>query len=84
MIVQSLEIPRDEFESKSGWQLNSEGACMGDRCVPLPEDPVVSGSVDVRLVCDALGMPIVHEPLQGLYAIGPVSGLPLLTGGSCP
>ena len=84
MIIQSLEVPKEEFESKSGWQLNPEGACMGERCVPLPHDPVVSNSVDVRLVCGALGMPIVHEAPHGLYAVGPASGSSLLAGGGCP
>ena len=85
MIIHSLEIPVDEFEYKSGWQLKPEGACMGDRCVPMPENPVVvSGTVDVRLVAGALGMPIVNDELHGLYGVGPASGGPLLASATCP
>jgi hypothetical protein len=84
MIIQSLEIPREEFESKSGWQLKPEGACMGDRCVPLPGNPISSRTVDVRLISEALEMPIVHDSLHGLYAVGPASGGALLAAAVCP
>jgi hypothetical protein len=84
MIIQSLEIPKAEFESKSGWQLKPEGACMGDRCVPLPGDPISSGTVDVRLVSESLGMPIVEDTTYGLYAVGPASEGAFLASAECP
>ena len=84
MIIHSLEIPRGDFERQTGWQLKPEGACKGDRCVPLPAlEPNVS-TVDVRLLAETLGMPIVHEQAHGLYAVGPESGGPMLASAKCP
>ena len=84
MIIQSLEIPRVDFEEQTGWALEPEGACRGDRCVPLPEIDPSRKTVDLRLLADTLGMPIVHDEDHGLYAVGPESGGPLLASAECP
>jgi hypothetical protein len=91
MIIQSLVIPRNEFEQQTGWVLKPEGACKGDRCVPLfSGDPSLTSvdpsgeTVDIRMLSDALGMPIVHDETHGLYAVGPESGGPLLASAECP
>ncbi len=84
MIIQSLDIPRIDFEGLTGWALKAEGACKGDRCVPLPSVDPSKPTVDVRRLSEALGMPIVHDEAHGLYAVGPESGGPLLAGAACP
>lgn len=84
MIIHSLEIPREDFEAQSGWKLKPEGACKGDVCVPLPVIDTNSHTVDVRMIADTLGMPIVHDEVHGLYAVGPASDGPLLSGPACP
>ena len=84
MIIHSLEIPRTEFESQTGWSLKPEGACKGDRCVPLPSIDLSARTVDIRLISDRLGMPIVHDEAYGLFALGPESGGPLLASAECP
>jgi hypothetical protein len=84
MIIQSLVIPRNEFEQQTGWVLKPEGACKGDRCVPLSSVDPSMDTVDIRMLSDALGMPIVHDEAHGLYAVGPESGGPLLASAECP
>lgn len=84
MIIQSLEIPKSDFETQTGWSLKPEGACKGDRCVPLQGIDPAAHTVDIRLLSETLGMPIVHDEAHGLYAVGPESGGPLLASAECP
>ena len=84
MIIASLEIAKEDFEAQTGWVLKPEGACKGDRCVPLPALDPAAQTVDIRLLSAALGMPIVENAGHGVYAVGPESGGPLLAGAECP
>ena len=83
MILQSLEVDPKEFEARTGWAIKPEGACKGEVCVPLPAGArTASGALDVRVVADRLGMPLVHDDEHGLWALGPdsaVSGRALTT-----
>src|SRR5438067_5205795 len=72
MILSSLEVTRADFERHTGWKLRPEGACKGDRCVPLPDE--VGDRLDVRLIAARLGMPLVRDKSHGLWSLGPGSG----------
>jgi len=69
VIVESLSLNEAEFERGTGWAIKPEGACRGDLCVPLPRQ----GTLDVTIVAERLGMPVVHDP-AGVWAVGPASG----------
>jgi hypothetical protein len=75
MILDRLDLVPGEFERITGWAIKPEGACRDDVCVPLP--PLTAdadGRVDVTVVADRLGMPIAHDDVHGLWALGPRSG----------
>ncbi len=73
MILESPELPIDDFERGTGWLLKPEGACRSGVCVPLPPQQT---TVDLGLVAERLGMAVVHDERHGLWAVGPstVSG----------
>ncbi len=77
MITNNVIVDRSEFERRTGWELRPEGACKGERCVPLP-DPV-SETVDLTTISEQLSMPLILEPDAGLWALGPESGGRALT-----
>ena len=81
MITTELQVPAEQFEAETGWQLKPEGACKGDLCVPLPDGALAGGKVAVDVVAPKLGMPVVHDAQRGLYALGPesISGHALAT-----
>lgn len=83
MILESLTIPAADLARRTGWVIEPQGACKGDRCVPVP-GVERDGLVDVRALADRLGMPIVAEPGHGLYALGPESGDSTLAGAEAP
>jgi hypothetical protein len=76
VIFDRLDIPADEFEEATGWQIKAEGACRADVCVPLPD-----GSFDLIATADRLGMAVVAEPSLGVWALGPetIQGRALVT-----
>lgn len=82
MILQALNIDPHEWERRTGWQLKPQGACKGDRCVPLP--PSAREELDVPLLARRLGMPLVHDDTSGLWALGPEAGGRTLSSARAP
>jgi len=78
-----LAIDEHEFATRTGWAIKPEGACKGEVCVPLPaEARLPDGRLDVAVVADRLGMPIVADDAHGIWAVGPetaVTGRALTT-----
>jgi hypothetical protein len=71
MILESLTISRDAFETGTGWALKPQGACKGPVCIPLR--PAPGDTIDVVRVAGQMGLPLVHDPAHGLWALGPES-----------
>ncbi len=72
MILETIEVDPAELERRTGWQIKPQGACKGDRCVPLPA--AGGGRVDARLLAERLGMPLVRDEPSGLWCLGPEAG----------
>jgi len=71
MILSSLELSPAAFEAGTGWAITDRGACNGEHCVPLPGQD--ASRLDAAAVADRLGMPLVHDAEQGLWALGPAA-----------
>jgi hypothetical protein len=82
MILDTLEVDTVTLEQRTGWAIKPEGACKGDRCVPLPTSG--SGAIDVRMLAQRLGMPLVQDAASGLWALGPEAGGRALTSVEVP
>ena len=82
MILEQPEVSPDELEQRTGWQLRPEGACKGDRCVPLPSS--ATGPIDARILAERLGMALVHDTEHRLWALGPESGGRVLSSAEMP
>lgn len=70
MITDSLTVDRAAFEQRTGWQLKPEGACKGEVCVPLTNPPA-GDQIDLESLADQMGLPLVHDADNGLWALGP-------------
>ena len=70
----TLLVPLAVLEESTGWELKPEGACLGERCVPLPrgrEAEFVRGEAfDITAVARHLGQPIVHDAASETWVIG--------------
>ena len=76
MILTELTVDADAFETGTGWALKPEGACKGEVCVPLPAAARTDdGRMDVTIVADLLGMPLVADRDRGLWALGPETAI---------
>lgn len=72
MILHDLKVDEHEFEARTGWAIQAEGACKAEVCVPLP--PAVrfdDSRLDASVLSERLGMPLVADEAHGLWALGP-------------
>ena len=83
MIVSDVGVNRIQFEQGSGWAIKPEGACRGDICVPL-RGAGGGETFDVRPVAHALGMAVIEDAANGLWAIGPDTGGRALSSADLP
>jgi hypothetical protein len=84
VIVDRLDVTPEELERQTGWELKPEGLCKDDRCVPLPDGSGTDGVVDLTVVAERLGMPLVHDERQELWALGPEAGDRVLASAELP
>ncbi len=68
MLLDRLDLSPAEFHEFTGWEIKPEGACKDERCVPLP-----TGPFDVAATAERLGMALVAEPSEQIWALGPES-----------
>ncbi|MDB6061176.1 MAG: hypothetical protein JWM78_1279 [Verrucomicrobiaceae bacterium] len=74
MILTSLAIDPKEFEARTGWAIKPQGACKGEACVPLPANARrTDGLLDANVISERLGMPLIADAANGIWALGPES-----------
>src|SRR5437868_1808200 len=83
MMLDDLAVDAHVFEARTGWAIKPQGACKGEVCVPLPQGArLAGGRLDVNVVAERLGMPLVRDGAEPLWALGPetaVTGRALTT-----
>src|SRR5207244_12861567 len=76
VLLRSLAVDVETFEHGTGWAIKPEGACRGEVCVPIAGGGLVNGGgVDVAVVADRLGMPLIPDVDAELWALGPQSAV---------
>jgi hypothetical protein len=72
VLLERMDLTGTELVERTGWEIKPEGACRGEVCVPL-RSPVenASGLIDVGLLAEQLGMPVVRDDKHGVWALGP-------------
>ena len=72
MLLDELVVDPEALAARTGWTVKDDGACKADLCVPLPDDARTGdGRIDVRVLADRLGMPLVADEEHGIWALGP-------------
>jgi hypothetical protein len=66
-------LSTDAFAASTGWDPKPQGLCRGEVCVPAPGARRADGTVDVAVAAQRLGMPVVHDDVHRLTAVGPGS-----------
>jgi hypothetical protein len=76
VILTELTVDQGAFEAGTGWAITPEGACKGELCVSVPAAARTdAGHVDVTVVADRLGMPLIADRDRGIWALGPETAL---------
>jgi hypothetical protein len=74
VILNELSVDISAFEARTGWQIKPAGACRGNVCVTLPADArLADGRLDVRVLAERMGMPLVADDTHGVWALGPAT-----------
>lgn len=71
MLWHSPTISKSEFEAQTGWQFKPEGACKGEVCIPL--NPAPGEQLELAVIAEQMGMPLVADTEHKLWALGPES-----------
>ncbi len=71
MLLTSSTTDPAAFEVATGWAIKPEGACRAEICVPLPDEVRVDGGLDVAVLAERLGMPVLRDEQHGISALGP-------------
>jgi hypothetical protein len=72
VIFDAALVSAPEFTRVTGWHLKPEGLCQDDLCVPF--DSTGQDHVDLAAAAKALGMPLVRDVDNGLWALGARAG----------
>lgn len=83
MILTALSVDTAELERRTGWAIKEQGACKNERCVPLPPGSDRS-RVDVRVLAERLGMPLLHDETHDIWCLGPEAGGRVLNSAVLP
>ena len=76
MILTELQVDASTFEAGTGWAITPDGACKSEVCVPIPNNArSPQGRLDVSVIADRLGMPLVHDEEYGVWALGPETAM---------
>ena len=71
MIVTELRSSAEDLAARTGWVAKPEGLCKGPMCVPLPGG--TTDPLDLTVVAQRLGMPVLHDEAHGVHALGPAT-----------
>ena len=72
MLLDGLKVHPDALEARTGWTIKDEGACKAEVCVPLPREArTADGHIDVEVLGECLGMPLVGDRDHPVWALGP-------------
>ncbi len=68
----TLLLTPSALAAVTGWELQPEGLCRDDVCVPTRKRPdvQVDGRVDLHVVAELLGRPLVIDEETGVAAVG--------------
>ena len=73
VILTELVTDTDAFTARTGWTAKPQGLCQDELCVPAPGSIRDDGRLDVAVIAERLGMPLVHDDEHGMWALGPAS-----------
>lgn len=71
--VERDQVTIERFHVETGWDAKPEGLCRGEVCVPAPGARRDDGTIDVDVAADRLGMPVVHDEVHRVTAVGPAT-----------
>jgi hypothetical protein len=73
VILNRLRVAPDAFAEQTGWDPKPQGLCRGEVCVPAPGAVGDDGLLDVELAATRLGMPLVRDDANDVWALGPAT-----------
>ncbi len=72
---ENLWLTTADLTRATGWELKPQGACLGERCVPIPfgreaEFVRSDGQFNLAAFARHLGQPLVHDDQHAVWSFG--------------
>ena len=84
MIFTSDVVDASTWERSTGWHLETQGMCSGDRCVPVADISGPDGRFPVAELARRTGRAVAHDPTHAVWAVGPEAQRPVIGDASIP
>ena len=68
--IETLDVPR-----VIGFELQPQGACRGDLCIPIPPGTIRGEFFNLTAFAAAVGQPFVSEPAARVWSFGAIPGI---------
>jgi hypothetical protein len=73
VILTEMVADPEMFAARTGWTAKPQGLCQGEMCVPAPGAIHDDGRLDIPIIAERLGMPLVRDNEHDVWALGPAS-----------
>jgi hypothetical protein len=72
---ENLWLSTADLTRATGWELKPQGACLGERCVPIPKDREAEfsrpdGAFNLAALARHLDQPVVHNDRHAVWSFG--------------
>jgi hypothetical protein len=78
MILTTDTVDATAWERATGWHLETQGMCAGDRCVPVADIAGPGNTFPVAELAKRTGRPVAHDSARGVWSVGPEAQRPVI------
>jgi hypothetical protein len=84
MILTTDTVDASTWEQHTGWHLETQGMCAGDRCVPVADISGPDGRFPIGELARRTGRPVAHSSTHHVWAVGPEAQRPVIGDAQVP
>jgi hypothetical protein len=84
MILTTETVEATAWEAATGWHLETQGMCAGDRCVPVADIAGPGNTFPIAELAKRTGRPVAYDAARGVWSVGPEAKRPVIGDARIP